>query len=221
MHTCSCLWTGPARRRSRHVRATNAEQHLRRRTLHYRRVVADGALYAQPFSEGGNYDGATRMTPFSTVPKRVDGGWLVNGRKIFASLSGSADYYGILCGEARPGRAAVAPRHDVPRGACQRPRRRDRRRLGSARHARHGLAHAAVQGCLRRRRCRPDAARRLLPGDVALAPHVPDLVADLSRPRPGGLRLHGPLSARRDPRPPTAGSGAGRRQSSSRSPRCS
>ena len=31
----------------------------------------------------------------------MEGGWLVNGRKIFASLSGAADYYGILCTETR------------------------------------------------------------------------------------------------------------------------
>jgi alkylation response protein AidB-like acyl-CoA dehydrogenase len=33
----------------------------------------------------------------------VDGGWRIDGKKIFASLSGSADYYGILCGEMKPG----------------------------------------------------------------------------------------------------------------------
>ena len=102
MHTCSCLWTG-ALADDLDMSGEERRQHLRRRTLHYRRVIADGALYAQPFSEGGNYDGATGVAPFSTTAKRVDGGWLVNGRKIFASLSGSADYYGILCGEARPG----------------------------------------------------------------------------------------------------------------------
>jgi alkylation response protein AidB-like acyl-CoA dehydrogenase len=33
----------------------------------------------------------------------VDGGYVVNGRKIFASLSGAADYYGVLCTLDRPG----------------------------------------------------------------------------------------------------------------------
>ncbi|MEO0361357.1 MAG: acyl-CoA dehydrogenase, partial [Pseudomonadota bacterium] len=28
---------------------------------------------------------------------KVDGGWRINGKKIFASLSGHADYYGALC----------------------------------------------------------------------------------------------------------------------------
>jgi len=32
---------------------------------------------------------------------RVDGGWVINGKKIFASLAGSADYYGVLCTEKK------------------------------------------------------------------------------------------------------------------------
>ncbi len=102
MHTCTCLWTG-ALADDLDMAGDERREHLRRRALHYRRVVAEGALYAQPFSEGGAYDGASGTTPFSTSARRVDGGWLVNGKKVFASLAGAADYYGILCGEARPG----------------------------------------------------------------------------------------------------------------------
>jgi len=102
MHVCTCLWTG-ALADDLDMARDDRREHLRRRALHYRRVIAEGALYAQPFSEGGAYDGATGVTPFSTSAKRVDGGWLVNGKKIFASLAGSADYYGILCGEVSPG----------------------------------------------------------------------------------------------------------------------
>src|SRR5215510_12146637 len=29
------------------------DEHERRRTVHYKRIVADGAVYSQPFSEGG------------------------------------------------------------------------------------------------------------------------------------------------------------------------
>src|SRR5882757_11317508 len=105
MHTCTCLWTG-ALADDLDMARDDREQHLRRRALHYRRIVEDGALYAQPFSEGGAYDGATGVAPFSTTAQRVDGGWRVNGRKIFASLAGAADYYGILCGEAEPGEQA-------------------------------------------------------------------------------------------------------------------
>ena len=113
MHTCTCLWTG-ALADDLDMDAADARQaHRRRRALHYRRIVEDGALYAQPFSEGGAYDGATGVAPFSTTATRVPGGWKINGRKIFASLSGAADYYGILCGEPREGEAPSRKRHDV------------------------------------------------------------------------------------------------------------
>lgn len=105
MHTCTCLWTG-ALADDLDMAGDDRREHLRRRAVHYRRVVADGAVYAQHFSEGGSYDGATGAAPLSTSARRVDGGWLINGKKIFASLAGSADYYGILCGEARPGEQA-------------------------------------------------------------------------------------------------------------------
>ena len=42
---------------------------------------------------------AAGKAPFGTTARKVEGGWLVNGRKIFASLSGAADYYGVLCTE--------------------------------------------------------------------------------------------------------------------------
>jgi alkylation response protein AidB-like acyl-CoA dehydrogenase len=100
MHVCSCLWSG-----SLSDDLTMSEEdrgeHNRRRAIHYARIVRDGAIYAQPFSEGGA--AAAGAAPFSTSARRVDGGWRINGKKIFASLSGSADYYGILCGELKPG----------------------------------------------------------------------------------------------------------------------
>ena len=71
--------------------------HARCRAVHFRRVVEEGKVYAQPFSEGSA--AAAGKAPFGTTAKKVDGGWLINGRKIFASLSGAADYYGILCTE--------------------------------------------------------------------------------------------------------------------------
>jgi alkylation response protein AidB-like acyl-CoA dehydrogenase len=104
MHVCSCLWTGPLLDDLKGLKISEAHRagHNRRRAIHYARIVRDGAIYAQPFSEGGG--AAAGAAPFLTQAKRVDGGWVINGRKIFASLSGSADYYGILCGEAKPGR---------------------------------------------------------------------------------------------------------------------
>jgi alkylation response protein AidB-like acyl-CoA dehydrogenase len=63
-------------------------------------VVREGAIYAQPFSEGSA--AAAGRAPFGTTATRVDGGWKIDGKKIFASLSGAADYYGVLCTEAKP-----------------------------------------------------------------------------------------------------------------------
>jgi alkylation response protein AidB-like acyl-CoA dehydrogenase len=100
MHISSTMWTGVL---ADGIPMTDAErtEHASRRELHFARVVRDGAIYAQPFSEGTA--AAAGRAPFGTTAKKVarDGqsGWLINGRKIWASLSGAADYYGILCTE--------------------------------------------------------------------------------------------------------------------------
>jgi len=96
MHICSTMWTGVL---ADGIPMTDAQrsEHTARRELHFRRIVNDGALYAQPFSEGSA--AAAGRAPFGTTAKKVEGGWRINGRKIFASLSGAADYYGILCTE--------------------------------------------------------------------------------------------------------------------------
>jgi alkylation response protein AidB-like acyl-CoA dehydrogenase len=96
MHICSTLWTGLLADSTAMTRQQRAE-HERRRELHFTRVVGAGAIYAQPFSEGSA--AAAGRAPFGTTARKVEGGWVVNGRKIFASLSGAADYYGILCTE--------------------------------------------------------------------------------------------------------------------------
>ncbi|MET0311621.1 MAG: acyl-CoA dehydrogenase family protein [Burkholderiaceae bacterium] len=96
MHICSTMWTGVLADGIPMTDAQRAE-HAHRRELHFSRIVKDGAVYAQPFSEGSA--AAAGRAPFGTTARKVEGGWLVNGRKIFASLSGAADYYGILCTE--------------------------------------------------------------------------------------------------------------------------
>ncbi|HXT78523.1 MAG TPA: acyl-CoA dehydrogenase family protein [Acetobacteraceae bacterium] len=96
MHVCSTLWSGPLADDLEMEPVTRAE-HAARRSLHYQRIVEDGAVYAQPFSEGNS--AASGATAFSTLARPVDGGWRVSGRKVFASLSGHADYYGTLCTE--------------------------------------------------------------------------------------------------------------------------
>jgi alkylation response protein AidB-like acyl-CoA dehydrogenase len=96
MHICSTMWTGVLADGIPMTDAQRAE-HAARRELHFQRIVDQGAIYAQPFSEGTA--AAAGRAPFGTTAKKVDGGWLINGRKIWASLSGAADYYGILCTE--------------------------------------------------------------------------------------------------------------------------
>ena len=103
MHVCSTLWTG-ALADDLDMSAEERAQHTARRSVHYRRIVQDGAIYSQPFSEGGA--AAAGAAAFGTEAKPVDGGFLVNGKKIFASLSGAADYYGVLCTERSEGDAA-------------------------------------------------------------------------------------------------------------------
>src|SRR6266481_5119463 len=100
MHVCSTLWSGPLADDLEMDAAIRAE-HEQRRMVHYRRIVTDGAIYSQPFSEGGA--AAAGGVAFGTEAKPVKGGWIVNGKKIFASLSGAADYYGILCTERAEG----------------------------------------------------------------------------------------------------------------------
>lgn len=101
MHICSTMWTGVLADGIPMDDAQRAE-HEARRPLHFRRIVQDGALYAQPFSEGTA--AAAGRAPFGTTARKVDGGWLINGRKIWASLSGAADYYGVLCTEEVEGK---------------------------------------------------------------------------------------------------------------------
>ena len=103
MHVSSTLWTG-ALADDLDMNAGERAEHLRRRALHYRRIVRDGAIYSQPFSEGGA--AAAGVVAFGTEAKPVGGGFLVSGKKIFASLSGAADYYGVLCTVRNEGEAA-------------------------------------------------------------------------------------------------------------------
>ncbi len=109
MHVSTCLWTGAiadALDMNPEQRA-NHEQH---RAVHYRRIVQEGKLYAQPFSEGGA--AAAGAAPWGTTARRVEGGYLINGKKIFASLAGAADWYGVLCTLELPGQEGRGTRRD-------------------------------------------------------------------------------------------------------------
>ncbi len=65
-----------------------------RRELLWRGVVEENHIHSQPFSEGLQA-GAT--VGYATRAKPVDGGYLVTGKKIFASLAGACDYHNVLC----------------------------------------------------------------------------------------------------------------------------
>jgi alkylation response protein AidB-like acyl-CoA dehydrogenase len=96
MHVCSTLWTGLLTDDLEMDPATRA-LHRERRSLHYQNILGRGAVFSQPFSEGGA--AAAGTVAFGTTATPVEGGFRINGKKIFASLSGHADYYGILCTE--------------------------------------------------------------------------------------------------------------------------
>ena len=100
MHACSTLWPGLLADDLEMTPEQQAE-HARYRSVHFERVVTEGAIYAQPFSEGSA--AAAGKAPFGTLATKVEGGWRINGRKIFASLSGAAHFYGVLCTEDKPG----------------------------------------------------------------------------------------------------------------------
>jgi alkylation response protein AidB-like acyl-CoA dehydrogenase len=103
MHVCSTLWSG-ALSDDLPMSAADRAAHVARRRRHYRRILDEGAVYSQPFSEGGA--AAAGGVAFGTEARPAAGGFIVNGKKIFASLSGAADYYGVLCTERGEGEAA-------------------------------------------------------------------------------------------------------------------
>src|SRR3954471_19407438 len=74
------------------------ERHEKLRAAKFREVVEDGAFYGQPHSEPveeGETDARLGVggRRFGTTARKVDGGYVVNGRKFFVSLAGCAPYY--------------------------------------------------------------------------------------------------------------------------------
>ncbi len=100
MHVCSCLWSGLVADALEMSAAQRAE-HERFRAIHYAHIVRDGKVYSQPFSEGGA--AAAGKAPWGTLARPVPGGYHVSGKKVFASLAGAADFYGVLCTLDQPG----------------------------------------------------------------------------------------------------------------------
>jgi len=95
MHACTMLWSNQMAD-DLEMPDGEREKHERRRAGIYERVVKEGALFAQPFSEP-NSAAAAGKAAFGTTARPVEGGYIVEGMKHFASLSGAADYYGLVC----------------------------------------------------------------------------------------------------------------------------
>ena len=76
------------------------------RERQFRRAVAEQGIYSQPISEAGQN---WTSKPAQTNCRKVDGGWVINGFKKFASLAGYCDYYSIVCTEHFEG---IEPRHE-------------------------------------------------------------------------------------------------------------
>ena len=74
------------------------ERHEKLRSAKFREVLETGAFYGQPHSEPveqGQTDTALSVggRRFGTTARKVDGGYVVNGRKFFVSLAGCAPYF--------------------------------------------------------------------------------------------------------------------------------
>jgi len=99
MHVSSTMWAGFIADALDMSPAQRAD-HESNRAWHFERIVREGKVYSQPFSEGGA--AAAGKAPFGTLALPVEGGYRVNGKKIFASLAGAADFYGVLCTLDKP-----------------------------------------------------------------------------------------------------------------------
>ena len=78
--------------------AAARERHEKLRAAKYREVIEQGVFYGQPHSEPvehGETDTKLSMggRRFGTTARKVDGGYVVTGKKFFVSLAGSAPYF--------------------------------------------------------------------------------------------------------------------------------
>ncbi|MEY2583022.1 MAG: hypothetical protein QOE09_2871 [Ilumatobacteraceae bacterium] len=93
MHNATMLWCGQVADLLTMSDQERAAHELIRAGM-FRGVVEDGNIHSQPFSEG-IAPGATAGVATRALP--VENGWRVTGRKIFASLSGAANFYNVIC----------------------------------------------------------------------------------------------------------------------------
>ena len=171
MHCQTMLWTGLVAD-DLDFAESDRDGHERVRAALYRGVLEDGHIHSQPLSEGVSRGATAGVT---TKAEPTDGGWRVSGAQ---DLRLAGRRRRLLQPDLRGARRDVGA---LPLGPQRHAGRAHRRRVGSARHARHGLAHAAVRGRVRAAGRRAAADRRLRPAQRALAVRLHDADADLRR----------------------------------------
>jgi alkylation response protein AidB-like acyl-CoA dehydrogenase len=97
MHCLTMLMMGPLADAMAMPPAAR-ERHEKFRAAKFREVVEDGAFYKQPHSEPAEHgETDTKLGVgggrFGTTAQKVDGGYVVNGRKFFVAPAGCAPYY--------------------------------------------------------------------------------------------------------------------------------
>ncbi len=92
MHTATCLLAGPI---GDDLGLGSDDQQLleSRRARMFDDILTNGTIHSQPFSEGLS---GRATSGIATTAEPVDGGFLVSGRKIFASLSGAAGIHDVV-----------------------------------------------------------------------------------------------------------------------------
>jgi alkylation response protein AidB-like acyl-CoA dehydrogenase len=93
MHTATCLVTGPIAD-SLGLSDDDMAVIEPRRAAMYQDILDNGTIHSQPFSEGLS---GRATTGIATTADPVDGGYRINGRKIFASLAESAGIHDVVC----------------------------------------------------------------------------------------------------------------------------
>ncbi len=78
MHACTMLWSSQIAD-DLPMSDEDRAAHEERRARIYAKVVREGAVFAQPFSEPNSL-AAAGQAPFGTLARQVEGGWLVTAR---------------------------------------------------------------------------------------------------------------------------------------------
>jgi len=97
MHCLTMLMMGPIAD-NMPMAPGQRERHETLCAAKYREVVEEGAFYGQPHSEPVEHgETDTKLgvggRRFGTTARKIEGGYVVNGRKFFVSLGGAAPYY--------------------------------------------------------------------------------------------------------------------------------